>query len=131
MLTLGQKLLRQAIESQVAATKSGLEYLQITAKKAALENISKAQEDEYKKVMEEFDNGLFFPRQIILPFISFSFVLTVNADYQFSKRDSKEKLDISRAKLDAAPEEIRARFQQAEEVSSRGKVFQSVIDWFA
>lgn len=56
-LSFQQDLLRQAIDDQFEATKSGLEYLQVGAKKTALENIVRVREEELARTLEAFRAG--------------------------------------------------------------------------
>lgn len=56
-LKILQKMLRQVIDLQVEATKHGLAFLRVGAKKIALENIFKVQEADLKKAMDDFKAG--------------------------------------------------------------------------
>ncbi|KAJ3553657.1 hypothetical protein NM688_g3492 [Phlebia brevispora] len=89
------KLLRVAIQEQTEATKLGLQFLQVGARKIALESIYEVQEQALSRAMEEFKEA--------------------QAQYAEAKTDSKNKLTISKAKLDAAEPEVRDKFRAQEE----------------
>ncbi|KZT29504.1 P-loop containing nucleoside triphosphate hydrolase protein [Neolentinus lepideus HHB14362 ss-1] len=87
-------LARAVIAEQAEATRIGLQYLQIGANAKALEKLVKQHDEEFQTTYEEYTK--------------------VNEIFQAAKTESKEKLDISRAKLDAADPEISARFREME-----------------
>ncbi|PSR78324.1 hypothetical protein PHLCEN_2v7446 [Hermanssonia centrifuga] len=89
-----EALLRQAIAEQVECTKLGLEYLQVSAKKTALDVL-------YRTQQEEVDRASAIWRE-------------VNDAYSAAKVDSKAKLRTSKEKLDAAKPEMRDKFQTDE-----------------
>lgn len=51
--------MRSLIRDQAEATRVGLEWAQISANKAALENLCKVKDEEYNKALAEFDEGKF------------------------------------------------------------------------
>jgi len=88
-------LVRVAIRDQIDATKFGLEHLQESSRKNALEGLLEECDVEYQAALAAFN--------------------TANAVYIEAKERSKELLDISKAKLDDVDDELRRTFQVMEE----------------
>jgi hypothetical protein len=50
-------LIRAAIADQVEATRSGLEFLQVSANKNALEALCQEKDEKYQRALAEFEEG--------------------------------------------------------------------------
>ncbi|KAA1477744.1 P-loop containing nucleoside triphosphate hydrolase protein [Dentipellis sp. KUC8613] len=92
-------LARAAITLQEEATRIGLQYLQIGSNKNALDILLQERDIAYNKAMAEFEEAH-----------------RIHAE---AKANSSRKLAISRAKLDAVDDDLRAQFQAMEEVRRR------------
>ncbi|KAN0134136.1 hypothetical protein V8E53_004519 [Lactarius tabidus] len=89
------KLVRDTIKDQAEATVRGLEHLQQSSRKHALEVLLEELDGEYQTALAEFN--------------------TANGVYVREKERCKELLDISKAKLDEVDEELRNTFKGMEE----------------
>ncbi|TFK46958.1 P-loop containing nucleoside triphosphate hydrolase protein [Heliocybe sulcata] len=85
-------LARAVIAEQAEATRLGLQYLQTGANQNALKELVDQHDQEFQTAYAEYTK--------------------VNEIFQQTKADSREKLDISRAKLAEADPEIADRFRQ-------------------
>ncbi|KAH9854875.1 P-loop containing nucleoside triphosphate hydrolase protein [Lenzites betulinus] len=102
-------LMRSAIEEQEAATRAGLEYLQVAANKAALEALCKEQKEHIQEVEAN-------ARKITL-------------EFKAAKDASKRKLEVSREKAAEMDDETREKFQAMEannEIEAK-----SALEWEA
>ncbi|KAI9434892.1 P-loop containing nucleoside triphosphate hydrolase protein [Lactarius indigo] len=88
-------LVRLTIKDQTDATKFGLEHLQESSRKHALEVLLKECDGEYQTALAEFN--------------------AANATYVREKERCKELLDVSKAKLDEVDDELRDTFKAMEE----------------
>ncbi|KAF8266426.1 P-loop containing nucleoside triphosphate hydrolase protein [Lactarius quietus] len=88
-------LVRVTIKDQTDATKLGLEHLQESSRKHALEVMLQDLDSEYQTALGEFNNA--------------------NVVYVKEKERCKELLDISKTKLDEVDEELRNTFKAMEE----------------
>ena len=93
---MSQELIKETIELQKAATRSGLEYLQISSNKAALETLIQERDGTLQDTIQEYNRA--------------------NQEYQNAKEDSKEKLNLSKEKLEESPDNVRETFKKMEEV---------------
>ncbi|EPQ58883.1 P-loop containing nucleoside triphosphate hydrolase protein [Gloeophyllum trabeum ATCC 11539] len=98
-------LARAAIKEQSDATRIGLQYLQTGSNISALEALVKQHDEEFDKTLDEYTKA----EKLFLA----------------AKAESKEKLDISKARLDAADDEIRERFREMEQ---SGQVNQKSVE---
>ncbi|TBU28690.1 hypothetical protein BD311DRAFT_313253 [Dichomitus squalens] len=87
--------MHESIKEQEKATLAGLEYLQVQANKEALEATCKEQKEAIEVAQANF--------------------VEISQKWKKIKEDSREKLRISKEKLDACDDEIRQKFQQMEE----------------
>ncbi|KAL0581479.1 Structural maintenance of chromosomes protein 5 [Marasmius crinis-equi] len=85
-------LTRAAAEELTASTRCGLEYLQISANKEALEELCNQKDAKFKKAMEEFNK--------------------VDAEYNQLKTDSKAAKQVAQDTYAAASEEHQAIWRQ-------------------
>lgn len=53
-----QQLIRAAIVDQTAATRSGLEFLQVAANRNALEALCQEKDEKYQRALAEFEQGV-------------------------------------------------------------------------
>ncbi|CCM05532.1 uncharacterized protein FIBRA_07758 [Fibroporia radiculosa] len=88
-------LIRAAINEQEEATCLGLQTTQIAANKVALEALHKEKHEEYQKALARWTEA--------------------KKRYEAAKQDSKEKLEISKQKLDSVDDDIRERFRLMEQ----------------
>ncbi|KAI9442797.1 P-loop containing nucleoside triphosphate hydrolase protein [Lactarius psammicola] len=98
-------LVRLMIKDQTDATKFGLEHLQESSRKHALEVLLQERDGEYQTAVTDFN--------------------AANAAYVKEKERCKELLDISKAKLDEVDDELRHTFQEMEE---SGRVHERTAD---
>ncbi|KAH8989237.1 P-loop containing nucleoside triphosphate hydrolase protein [Lactarius akahatsu] len=98
-------LVRFTIKDQTDATKLGLEHLQESSRKHALEVLLKECDGEYQTALTEFN--------------------AANAVYVREKERCKELLDVSKAKLDEVDDELRNTFKAMEE---SGKAHERTAD---
>ncbi|KAH9019273.1 P-loop containing nucleoside triphosphate hydrolase protein [Lactarius pseudohatsudake] len=98
-------LVRLTIKDQTDATKFGLEHLQESSRKHALEVLLKECDGEYQTALTEFN--------------------AANATYVREKERCKELLDVSKAKLDEVDDELRDTFKAMEE---SGKAHERTAD---
>ncbi|KAI0690848.1 hypothetical protein BC835DRAFT_1407403 [Cytidiella melzeri] len=90
-----QLLMRQAIKEQADCTRAGIEHLQVSAKKTALDALCHDQKQENDEAMARFT--------------------VANQRYKAAKLDVREKMRISTAKLDAASEPTKEKFHELED----------------
>ncbi|KAN0128355.1 hypothetical protein V8E53_013860 [Lactarius tabidus] len=88
------KLVRDTINDQAEATVRGLEHLQQSSRKHALEVLLDELDSEYQMALADFN--------------------TANGVYVMEKEHCKELLDTSKAKLDEVDEELRNTFKGME-----------------
>ncbi|KAF9236197.1 P-loop containing nucleoside triphosphate hydrolase protein [Melanogaster broomeanus] len=88
------QLIRAAIADQAAATRSGLEFLQVGANKTALEALCQQKDERYQRALAEFEQA----DQIFVA----------------AKADAKGKRDISVALVRAMDKEFQAQFSKME-----------------
>ncbi|KAH9023034.1 P-loop containing nucleoside triphosphate hydrolase protein [Lactarius deliciosus] len=98
-------LVRLTIKDQTDATKLGLEHLQESSRKHALEVLLKECDGEYQTALTEFN--------------------AANTTYVREKERCKELLDVSKAKLDEVDDELRDTFKAMEE---SGKAHERTAD---
>ncbi|VDC05841.1 unnamed protein product [Peniophora sp. CBMAI 1063] len=89
------ELIKETITYQKEATKYGLEYIQISSNKAALETLIQERDGTLNDTIQEYNRA--------------------NQEYQLAKEDSKDKLHISKEKLNDSPDSVREAFQKMEE----------------
>ena len=117
--------MHESIKEQEKAAKAGLEYLQVQANKDALEAECKGQSDEIAVAQAHFVESMCIIMSRVPSGVVVSWCLTqssldaVHQRFAEVKEDSREKLRISREKLEECDDEIRGQFQQMEEVSRR------------
>ncbi|OSX59547.1 hypothetical protein POSPLADRAFT_1048859 [Postia placenta MAD-698-R-SB12] len=87
--------IQSVFADQMEATRLSLRHCQVSANKAALENLVSAREEIYQRALKEFSDA--------------------HKLYEVAKQDSRAKLDISKAKLASVDDETRARFRDMEE----------------
>ncbi|KAI0058575.1 P-loop containing nucleoside triphosphate hydrolase protein [Artomyces pyxidatus] len=89
------ELIRSAIKEQVVATKLGLQYLQVGSNKAALDVLIQERDYECNEALAAFNDA--------------------HKVYNRLKAESKEKLELSKEKLDSVDDDVRDEFQKMEE----------------
>lgn len=94
----------------------GLEYLQETSRKNALETLLEERDGEYQAALADFNTGEFGGICVIFVCLYDWVYYIANVVYIEAKERSKELLDISKAKLDDVDDELRRTFQAMEEV---------------
>lgn len=94
----------------------GLEYLQETSRKNALETLLEERDGEYQAALADFNTGEFGGICVIFVCLCDWVYYIANVVYIEAKERSKELLDISKAKLDDVDDELRRTFQAMEEV---------------
>ncbi|KAI0787066.1 P-loop containing nucleoside triphosphate hydrolase protein [Irpex lacteus] len=94
-----QRLMHSAMREQAECTRAGLEYLHVSAKKAAVDALCSEQKQETDEAVARYN--------------------TAEQRYHAAKLDAKEKVAKSSAKLKAASEPTRARFQALEDSGER------------
>jgi hypothetical protein len=92
----------------------GLEHLQQSSRKHALEVLLEELDGEYQTALAEFNTGVSARVFSIYSLHLLSFI--ANGVYVREKERCKELLDISKAKLDEVDEELRNTFKGMEEV---------------
>ena len=116
--------MHESIKEQEKAAKAGLEYLQVQANKDALEAECKGQSDEIAVAQAHFVESMCImsrvPSGVVVSWhLTQPLLDAVHQRFAEVKEDSREKLRISREKLEECDDEIRGQFQQMEEVSRR------------
>ena len=118
--------MHESIKEQEKAAKAGLEYLQVQANKDALEAECKGQSDEIAVAQAHFVESMCImsrvPSGVVVSWhLTQPLLDAVHQRFAEVKEDSREKLRISREKLEECDDEIRGQFQQMEEVSRRAR----------
>ncbi|GJE87507.1 structural maintenance of chromosomes protein [Phanerochaete sordida] len=90
-----QKNIRQVIEENTEMVRTGLQFLQISANRREIERLCEERTAELNKAQEEWKQAY--------------------EVYMNAKADVVDRMDASKAKLDAAGEETRQRFLELEE----------------
>ncbi|TDL30065.1 P-loop containing nucleoside triphosphate hydrolase protein [Rickenella mellea] len=88
-------IIQSVIKEQTEATRFGLECIQISANKTALEDLIHVRDQEYAKAKADFAEA--------------------DVVYTESKVDTKEKLRISKAKLESIDDELRRTFEKMDD----------------
>ena len=114
--------MHESIKEQEKAAKAGLEYLQVQANKEALEAECKGIVDEIAVAQANFVESMCRDPRVVpaRAITSDRLVPTVHQRFMEVKEDSREKLRVSKDKLEECDDEIRGQFQQMEEVGSSG-----------
>ncbi|KAJ3847412.1 hypothetical protein EV368DRAFT_51228 [Lentinula lateritia] len=84
---------KRVVVEQQETTRIGLEYLQISANRAVLDDLCKRKDEKYNKAMEEFAE--------------------IDAEYNDAKKHSKDALNESRDALNNTTDEIREQYNEA------------------
>ena len=115
-----QGLVRLTNKDQTEATKLGLEHLQESSRKHALEVLLQELDGEYQTALADFNIGVsaHVLSSNILSLLTCAGILSfiANGVYVKEKERCKELLDISKAKLDEVDEDLRNEFKAMEEV---------------
>ena len=109
------------VAEQGQCTLIGLQYLQIGANRAALQDLCKRKDDKYENALVEYNESWVVSPQIVSSHISnfkffFFFFYQVNKTFQKVKAESKLILEKSRNVLAAASEDIQKEYSTIEEV---------------
>ena len=102
------------VAEQGQCTIIGLQYLQIGANRAALEDLCKRKDDKYENALVEYNESCVVSLQLVRRYLIFFFL--VNKTFQKIKAESKLILERSRNVLAAASEEIQKEYSAIEEV---------------
>ncbi|KAJ8594009.1 hypothetical protein M405DRAFT_543679 [Rhizopogon salebrosus TDB-379] len=102
------QLIRAAIADQVEATRSGLEFLQVSANKNALEALCQEKDEKYQRALAEFEeaDGLFVAAKADAKNkrdISVQLVRSMDRDFQ----DQFSKMEIDGSVHDRSVEQLR------------------------
>ena len=114
-ILLCQDLVHSIVAEQTQCTVVGLQYLQIGANRAALQELCKRKDDKYENALVEYNESCVISKYWAVSFIS-NFFYQVNKTFQKSKTESKQILERSRHDLAAASEEIQKEYGIIEEV---------------
>ena len=104
------------VAEQSQCTLVGLQYLQIGANRAALQELCKRKDDKYENALVEYNESCVISRQLVLYLILIFFFYQVNKAFQKIKTESKAVLEKSRQGLAAASEEIQKEYAAIEEI---------------
>ncbi|KAJ3780522.1 hypothetical protein GGU10DRAFT_391209 [Lentinula aff. detonsa] len=88
-------VVKQIAAEQQETTRIGLEFVQISANRTALEQLCKKKDEKYNRAMDEFAK--------------------IDAEYNEAKKRSKEALNDSRDALNTTTDEVREQYQEIQD----------------
>lgn len=110
---LNQQLIVAAVADQAAATRSGLEFIQVGANKTALEVLCEQKDTAYQRALAEFEEGnssTFIHPPDVQP------LRAAHQVYTATKAEAKEKRDVSVALVRGMDREFQDQFAEMEAV---------------